>query len=245
MDFSGKTVVVTGSSRGLGKAIAEKFASLNANVVINGTSDTVLKTESGFLEKGYRVKAVIGDISLEENARKLIDTAVGEFGTVDVLVNNAGIVRDRMLMRMTEEDWDSVLDINLKSAFLCTKAVTKLMMKKRQGTIINITSVVGLMGNAGQANYAASKAGMIGFTKSVAKELGSWGITCNAVAPGFIYTDMSDALSDEIKEKYIAMVPLKRAGTPDEVAGAVCFLASDNAKYITGQVINIDGGMVM
>jgi len=148
-------------------------------------------------------------------------------------------------MRMTEEDWDSVLDTNLKGAFLCTKAAAKLMMKKRRGTIINITSVVGLMGNAGQANYAASKAGMIGFTKSVAKELGSWGITCNAVAPGFICTDMSDALSDEIKEKYIAMVPLKRAGTPDEVACAVCFLASDYAKYITGQVINIDGGMVM
>lgn len=245
MNFSGKTVVVTGSSRGLGKAIAEKFASLNANIVINGTSETLLKTESEFLEKGYLVKAVIGDISIEENARRLIDAAVNEFGTVDVLVNNAGIVRDKLLMRMTEEDWDSVLDTNLKSAFLCTKAVTKLMMKKRLGTIINITSVVGLMGNAGQTNYAASKAGMIGFTKSVAKELGPWGITCNAVAPGFIGTDMSDALTDEFKEKYIAMVPLKRAGTPDEVAGAVCFLASDNAKYITGQVINIDGGMVM
>jgi 3-oxoacyl-[acyl-carrier protein] reductase len=245
MDFSGKTVVVTGSSRGLGKAIAEKFASLNANIVINGTSETLLKTESEFLEKGYLVKAVIGDISIEENARRLIDVAVNEFGTVDVLVNNAGIVRDKLLMRMTEEDWDSVLDTNLKSAFLCTKAAVKLMMKKRQGTIINITSVVGLMGNAGQTNYAASKAGMIGFTKSVAKELGPWGITCNAVAPGFIGTDMSDALTDEFKEKYIAMVPLKRAGTPDEVAGAVCFLASDNAKYITGQVINIDGGMVM
>ncbi|NLG89147.1 MAG: 3-oxoacyl-[acyl-carrier-protein] reductase [Clostridiaceae bacterium] len=245
MDFSGKTVVVTGSSRGLGKAIAEKFASLNANVVINGTSETVLKTESEFLEKGYRVKAVIGDISIDENARKLIDTAVSEFGSVDVLVNNAGIVRDKLLMRMTEEDWDSVLDINLKSAFLCTKAAVKPMMKKRHGTIINITSVVGLMGNAGQANYAASKAGMIGFTKSAAKELGPWGITCNAVAPGFILTDMSDALTDEIKEKYIAMVPLKRAGTPEEVADAVCFLASDGARYITGQVINIDGGMVM
>ncbi|NLM27050.1 MAG: 3-oxoacyl-[acyl-carrier-protein] reductase [Clostridiaceae bacterium] len=245
MDFSGKTVVVTGSSRGLGKAIAEKFASLNANVVINGTSETVLKTESEFLEKGYRVKAVIGDVSIDENARKLIDTAISEFGAVDVLVNNAGIIRDKLLIRMTEEDWDSVLDANLKSAFLCTKAAAKPMMKKRHGTIINITSVVGHMGNAGQANYASSKAGMIGFTKSVAKELGPWGITCNAVAPGFILTDMSGALNDQIKEKYIAMVPLKRAGTPDEVADAVCFLASDSAKYITGQVINIDGGMVM
>ncbi|HAA24730.1 MAG TPA: 3-oxoacyl-[acyl-carrier-protein] reductase, partial [Ruminiclostridium sp.] len=233
MDFSGKTVVVTGSSRGLGKAIAEKFASLNANVVINGTSETVLKTESEFLEKGYRVKAVIGDVSIDENARKLIDTAISEFGAVDVLVNNAGIIRDKLLIRMTEEDWDSVLDANLKSAFLCTKAAAKPMMKKRHGTIINITSVVGHMGNAGQANYASSKAGMIGFTKSVAKELGPWGITCNAVAPGFILTDMSGALNDQIKEKYIAMVPLKRAGTPDEVADAVCFLASDSAKYIT------------
>jgi 3-oxoacyl-[acyl-carrier protein] reductase len=245
MDFAVKTVVVTGSSRGLGKAIAERFASLNANVIINGTSETVLKAELEFLQRGYKVKAVIGDISIEENAKKLVDTAVNEFGTVDILVNNAGIVRDKLLMRMTEEDWDNVLDTNLKSAFLCTKAVTRTMMKKRRGTIINITSVVGLMGNAGQANYAASKAGMIGFTKSVAKELGSWGITCNAVAPGFISTDMSDVLSDEIKEKYIAMVPLKRAGTPNEVADAVCFLASDYAKYITGQVINIDGGMVM
>ncbi len=245
MEFSDKTVIVTGSTRGLGKAIAEKFASLGANLVINGTSQTVFQTEKGFLEKGYRVKAVEGDIRYFENAKKLIDTAVETYGTVDVLVNNAGIIRDGLLAKMREEDWDDVLNVNLKSAFLCTKAVSRLMMKKRQGAIINITSVVGIMGNAGQTNYAASKAGMIGFTKSVAKELGSRGITCNAVAPGFIETDMSNSQSDEIKERYIAMVPLRRAGTPVEVAEAVCFLASDRAKYITGQVIHIDGGMVM
>lgn len=245
MNFNGKTVIVTGSTRGLGKAIAEKFAQLGANVVINGTSETVLNTQQEFLQKGYQVKAAVGDISIPEKAQELIDTAVAAFGTVDVLVNNAGVIRDKLLMKMSVEDWDTVLDINLKGAFLCTKALTRLMMKKRQGCIINITSVVGVMGNAGQANYAASKAGMIGFTKSVAKELGAWGITCNAVAPGFIETDMSDQLSDDIKEKYMAVIPLKRAGTPSEVADAVCFLASESARYITGQVIHIDGGMVM
>jgi len=245
MDFEGKTVVVTGSTRGLGKAIAEKFAGLGANVVINGTSETVFQTEAEFLKKGYRVKAFEGDISLPEKAQGLIQTAVEAFGTIDVLVNNAGVIRDGLLMKMSVEDWDTVLDINLKSAFLCTKAVSRIMMKKRNGTIINITSVIGVMGNAGQANYAASKAGMIGLTKSAAKELGAWGITCNAVAPGLIETDMSNHLPDEIKEKYIAVIPLKRAGTPSEVADTVCFLASDKAKYITGQVIHIDGGMVM
>ncbi|NLN64140.1 MAG: 3-oxoacyl-[acyl-carrier-protein] reductase [Clostridiaceae bacterium] len=245
MDFNGKTVIVTGSTRGLGKAIAEKFAILGANIVINGTSQTVYQTEEEFREKGYRVSAVEGDISIPETAQKLIETAVNTFGTVDVLVNNAGLTRDKLLMKMSVEDWEKVLDINLKGAFLCTKALSKLLMKKRSGTIINITSVVGIMGNAGQANYAASKAGLIGFTKSVAKELGAWGITCNAIAPGLIETDMSAQLSDEIKEKFIAMTPLKRAGTPSEVSDAVCFLASEQARYITGQVIHIDGGMVM
>lgn len=245
MDFRGKTVVVTGSTRGLGRAIADKFAAFGANIVINGTSDTVFQAEEEFMQKGYSIKAVKGDISLPEKAQELIEAAVNTFGTIDVLVNNAGIVRDKLLMRMNTEDWEKVLDVNLKSAFLCTKPTAKLMMKKRQGTIINITSVVGVMGNAGQANYAASKAGMIGFTKSVAKELGAWGITCNAIAPGFIETDMSDQLSDEIKERYLALIPLKRAGTPSEVADAVCFLASEQARYITGQVIHIDGGMVM
>jgi len=245
MDFTGKTVIVTGSSRGIGKAIAVKFAELGANVVINGTSKTVFDTEKELTEKGFRVKAFEGDISIPENAVALVDFAVDNFGTVDILVNNAGITRDKLLVRMNDEDWDSVLDINLKSAYLCTKAAVKVMMKKRQGTIINVSSVVGITGNAGQANYAASKAGLIGFTKSVAKELGSWGITCNAVAPGYIETDMTAGLSDEVKEKFLAAVPLRRAGTPSEVADAVCFLASDMARYITGQVINIDGGMVM
>ncbi len=162
-----------------------------------------------------------------------------------MLVNNAGITRDKLLVRMNDEDWDTVIDVNLKSAYLCTKAATKIMMRKRQGKIINISSVVGITGNAGQTNYAASKAGLIGFTKAVAKEMGSWGITCNAVAPGFIETDMTSGLSDEIREKFLAAIPLRRAGTPSEVADAVVFLASDMARYITGQVINIDGGMVM
>jgi len=245
MNFTGKTVVVTGSSRGIGRSIAEKFAVLGANVVINGTSKTIFETEKEFAEKGYSVKAFEGDISIAENAKALIDFAVETFGTVDVLVNNAGITRDKLLVRMSDEEWDAVLDVNLKSAFLCTKAVTRIMMKQRRGVIINISSVVGVTGNAGQANYAASKAGLIGFTKSVAKELGSWGITCNAVAPGFIETDMTGHLSDEIKEKFLAAIPLRRAGTPSEVADAVCFLSSDSAKYITGQVIHIDGGMVM
>ncbi|NLX75795.1 MAG: 3-oxoacyl-[acyl-carrier-protein] reductase [Clostridiaceae bacterium] len=245
MDFTGKTVVVTGSSRGIGKAIAERFAQLNANVVINGTNKTIFDTEKEFIEKGYKVKAFEGDISSAENAKALIDFTVGSFGTVDVLVNNAGITRDKLLVRMGDEDWDAVLDVNLKSAFLCTRAVTRIMMKQRQGVIINVSSVVGVTGNAGQANYSASKAGLIGFTKSVAKELGSWGITCNAVAPGFIETDMTSRLSDEIKEKFLDAIPLRRVGTPSEVADTVCFLASDMAKYITGQVIHIDGGMVM
>lgn len=245
MDFTGKTVVVTGSSRGIGKAIAEKFAQLNANVVINGTSKTVFDTEKAFAENGYTVKAFEGDISVPENAKALIDLAVDNFGTIDVLVNNAGIIRDKLLVRMTDEDWDNVLDVNLRSAFYCTRAAAKIMMKKRQGAIINISSVAGVTGNAGQCNYSASKAGLIGFTKSVAKELGSWGITCNAVAPGLIETDMSSGLPDEIREKFLTAVPLRRAGTPSEVADAVCFLSSDMAKYITGQVIHIDGGLVM
>lgn len=245
VDFTAKTVVITGSSRGLGKEIAKKYAQLGANVVINGTSKTIFETEQEFIEQGYSVKAYEGDISSAENAKAIIEFAVKSFGTVDVLVNNAGIIRDKLLVRMSDEDWDSVLDINLKSVFLCTKAVAKLMMKKRAGTIINITSIVGVTGNAGQANYAASKSGMIGFTKSIAKELGSWGVTCNAIAPGFIETDMSNQLSDEIKEKYITAIPLRRAGTPSEVADVVCFLSSDMAKYITGQVIHIDGGLVM
>jgi len=245
MDFTGKTVIVTGSTRGLGKAIAEKFAMLGANVVINGTSETVLKTEKEFSDKGYKVKAFIGDISVSENVQMLVKTAVDTFGTVDVLVNNAGIVRDKLLMKMSIEDWDEVINVNLKSVFLCTKEVIRLMMKKRQGRIINISSVIGVMGNAGQANYAASKAGIIGFTKSIARELGSRGITCNVVAPGFIESDMSQQIPEEMREKYIANVPLRRAGTPLDVAGAVCFLASEDAEYITGQGIHVDGGLVM
>mgnify|MGYP000123500282 CR=1 FL=1 len=245
MNFTGKTVVVTGSSRGIGRSIAEKFAVLGANVVINGTSKTIFETEKEFAEKGYSVKAFEGDISIAENAKALIVFAVETFGTVDVLVNNAGITRDKLLVRMSEEDWDDVLDTNLKGAFLCTKAAAKIMVKQRSGKIINITSVAGVMGNPGQANYSASKAGMIGLTKTTAKELASRGITCNAVAPGLTISRMTEALPEKVKENYLSNIPLGRFGTPEDVANVVGFLASDDANYITGQVIHIDGGLVM
>ena len=245
MDFKGKTVIVTGSSRGIGYAVATAFAELNANVMMTGTGESVHKACDELKEKGFNVKSFAGDISDASTAQSLIKATVDAFGTVDVLVNNAGITRDKLLIRMEEEDWDDVLRINLKGTFLCTKAAIRLMMKKRQGSIINIASIVGLMGNAGQANYAASKAGIIGFTKSIAREFASRGITCNAIAPGFIETRMTNVLSEEIKESYLKSIPLGRFGTPSEVGDLAVFLASDRAKYITGQVINIDGGLYM
>ena len=245
MDFKGKTVIVTGSSRGIGFAVASAFAELNANVMMTGTGESVHKACEELRKKGFNVSSFAGDISDAATAQSLIDVTVDTYGSVDVLVNNAGITRDKLLIRMEEEDWDDVLRINLKGTFLCTKAAIRLMMKKRSGRIINISSIVGLMGNVGQANYAASKAGIIGFTKSIAKEFASRGITCNAIAPGFIETSMTDALSEEIKEMYLKGIPLGRFGTPSEVADLAVFLASDKASYITGQVINIDGGLCM
>lgn len=245
MNFEGKTVIVTGSTRGLGYAMANAFAALGANVMLSGTSESVHTVVDEFKAKGYKVEGLMGDLRLPEVAQGLIDKTVEVFGTVDVLINNAGIVSDKPLVRMDEEDWDKVLDTNLKVTFLCTKAALKIMMKKRSGTIINMTSVVGLMGNVGQANYAASKAGLIGFTKSIAKEYGARGITCNAIAPGFIETQMTGSLPEGIKELYLKSIPLGRYGTPDEVADLAVFLASDKARYITGQVINIDGGLYM
>lgn len=245
MDMTGKTVIVSGSARGIGRALAEKFASLGANVVLSGTTDTVHEVAAEIAAAGGKVASVAGDISTPEGAQALVDRAVAEFGTVDVLINNAGVTRDKLLIQMKEDDWDKVLDTNLKGTFLLTKAAAKIMMKKRTGRIINITSVIGVMGNAGQSNYAASKAGMIGFTKSIAKELGSRGITCNAIAPGFIETQMTEELPEDLKNTYLKSIPVGRYGTPAEVADLAVFLASGQAAYVTGQVIHIDGGLVM
>ncbi len=245
MNFHGKTVIVTGSARGIGNCIASAFAEKGANVMLSGTGDSVFKAAEELKKKGFHAEGYAGDLSIPSIAKGLIDKTVETFGTIDVLVNNAGITCDKLLIRMEEEEWDKVISTNLKSAFLCTKAAARIMMKKRSGRIINITSVVGLMGNAGQANYAASKAGLIGFTKSVAREFASRGITCNAIAPGFIETRMTGSLPAEVKENYLKSIPLGRYGTPSEVANLAVFLGSSKAEYITGQVINIDGGLYM
>ncbi|NMA65751.1 MAG: 3-oxoacyl-[acyl-carrier-protein] reductase, partial [Clostridiaceae bacterium] len=222
-----------------------KFAEHNANVMMTGTSESVFEACETLKERGFKVEGFAGDISNSDNVNALINKTIEAFGSIDVLVNNAGITRDNLLIRMNEDDWDSVIQTNLKGTFLCTKAVVRLMMKKRRGSIINIASIVGLMGNSGQANYSASKAGIIGFTKSIAREFASRGITVNAIAPGFIETNMTDTLPEEIKENYLKNIPLGRFGTPSDVADLAVFLASDGAKYITGQVINVDGGLYM
>ena len=247
MLLKGKIALITGASRGIGKAIATRFAQEGAHVAFTYLSSVekgqALETELqqfGTTVKGYR-----SDASDFKAADDLVAQVVADFGTVDVVVNNAGITRDGLLLRMSEEQWDEVMRVNLKSIFNLTKAVTKTMMKARSGSIINITSVVGLTGNAGQANYAASKAGMIGFTKSVAKELGSRNVRCNALAPGFIETEMTGELNEKAIEEWKQTIPLKRGGQPEEVADAAVFLASDLSKYITGQVLQVDGGMVM
>ena len=247
MQLKGKTAIITGSSRGIGKAIAFKLGKMGANIVINGSSpsDALKKTEEELKEAGINVITVVADVRKNEDVEAMINTAVETFGSLDILVNNAGVTKDKLMMRMTESDWDDVLDINLKGAFLCTKAASKIMMKQRSGKIINITSVVGITGNPSQTNYAASKAGLIGLTKSTAKELASRGINCNAVAPGLIETDMTDVLPDSVKENYLNSIPQKRYGTPEDVANVVGFLASEEANYITGQVMHIDGGLVM
>lgn len=247
MQLKGKTAVITGSGRGLGKAIALKLAQMGANIMLNDieSSDVIDATYEEFRAKGYNVAVVKGDVRNEDDVNALMNKAVEEFGSLDILVNNAGITRDKLMIRMTENDWDAVLDINLKGVFLCTKAAAKIMMRQRSGKIINIASVAGVMGNAGQANYSAAKAGVIGLTKTTAREFASRGITCNAVAPGFIQSKMTEVLPDDIKENYLKNIPLGRFGTPEDVANVVGFLASDDANYVTGQVINIDGGLVM
>ena len=246
MQFKDQVVIVTGSSRGIGKGIALAFARQGAAVVVSGRNKENLKNVvDSVKEAGGRVLAVEADVANSADAKNLIEKTLEEFGQIDVLVNNAGITRDNLLLRLSDEDWDSVLDTNLKGAFNCIKASTKAMMKKRSGVIINITSVVGQTGNAGQVNYSASKAGMIGLTKSVAKELASRNIRVNAVAPGFIETDMTSELPEKAREELISSIPLAHLGNVENVADLVLFLSSPKAAYITGQVVNVDGGMVM
>jgi 3-oxoacyl-[acyl-carrier protein] reductase len=242
-----KVAVVTGASRGIGKAIAIKLAELGANIVVNyrSSKEAVEEVVKEIEAKGAKVLAIQGDVSKFSEAENIIKKAKEEFGRIDILVNNAGITRDGLLLRMKEEDFDSVIDVNLKGAFNCLRHVTPIMMKQRSGKIINISSVVGVTGNAGQVNYSASKAGIIGMTKSAARELAARGITVNAIAPGFIQTDMTEVLSDKVQESIKANIPLKKLGSPEDVANLSAFLASDSASYITGQVINVDGGMAM
>lgn len=245
--LSGKTAVVTGGSRGIGRAIALKLAELGANIVLNYNSsvNAVEEVVKEIEQKGSQSIAVQGDVSKFDDAEKIVKAAVDKFGSLDILVNNAGITKDGLLLRMKEEDFDKVVDVNLKGAFNCIRHASAVMLKQRSGRIINISSVVGITGNAGQVNYAAAKAGIIGVTKSAARELASRGITVNAVAPGYIKTDMTNVLTDKTKELIMSSIPLKRMGNPEDVAEAVAFLASESAAYITGQVIHIDGGMVM
>lgn len=245
MEIVNEVAIVTGASRGIGKAIAVALSAAGASVVLSGRSKGVEETAAEINANGGKAIAVTGDVSKAEDCEALVAKALETFGRIDILVNNAGITKDALLMRMSEADWDAVIETNLKGVFLCTKAVVKPMMKQRSGKIINIASVIGLIGNISQANYAASKGGIIAFTKSMAKELGSRNIRVNAIAPGFIETDMTGVLKDEIKESMIKTIPLGQSGKPEQVAAAVVFLASPSAEYITGQVLNVDGGMVM
>ena len=243
--FEGKTAVVTGAGRGIGRAIALRLAAEGAAVVLNSLSDSAEKVAAEITAAEGRAVAVTGDVSKSADAARLIGTAVSTFGQLDILVNNAGITRDNLLLRMNEDDWDAVLNTNLKSVYLCCRAALKPLLKSRGGRIINISSIIGLSGNAGQANYAASKAGIIGFTKTMAKELASRQITVNAIAPGFIVTDMTSGLSEEAHQALIKRIPLASLGTVDDIASSVAFLATDEARYITGQTLTVDGGMTL
>ena len=243
--LTGKVAVITGAARGIGKAIALKFASEGADVAFSDLNydEHMKETEQEIAALGVKAKGYASNAASFSDSEKFISEVIKDFGKVDILVNNAGITRDNLLLRMTEQDWDAVLTVNLKSAFNLTKAVQRYMIKQRGGSIINMSSVVGVNGNAGQANYSASKAGLIGFTKSIAQELGSRGIRCNAIAPGFIETEMTKKLSDEVREAWIKTIPLRRAGKPEDVANVATFLASELSSYVSGQVINVCGGM--
>lgn len=242
-----KTALVTGAGRGIGRAIAIAMAEQGMNVIVNynGSADKAEETAEIIRGMGVKAKAVKCNVANFEDCKNMIDEVIAEFGRIDVLVNNAGITRDNLLMKMSEEDFDAVIGINLKGAFNTTKHVSKYLLKQKSGKIINISSVSGILGNAGQANYSASKAGVIGLTKSTARELASRGITCNAIAPGFIETDMTSAMNEQVIEKSIEMIPLKRIGKAEEIANLAAFLASDKADYITGQVFAVDGGMTI
>ncbi|HPT76031.1 MAG TPA: 3-oxoacyl-[acyl-carrier-protein] reductase [Defluviitaleaceae bacterium] len=242
-----KTALITGGSRGIGKAIAIRLAEKGNNIVFSYVSneEAAQKTLEEIKSKGVKVLAFKADVSSYDECQKLIDTTVKEMGSIDILVNNAGIIRDNLIMRMKEEEFDEVIRVNLKGVFNCIKHVSKIMLKQKSGRIINISSIIGLIGNIGQINYAAAKAGLHGITKSAAKELASRGITVNAIAPGFIESDMTNTLADKYKEAIIKAIPLGRIGKAKEVADLVCFLASEEANYITGQIICVDGGMAM
>lgn len=247
MMLKGKNVLVTGASRGIGRAIALELGRNGANVAVNyaGSKEKAEEVVNELKEMDVQAFAIQADVSSEADVKGMVKEVISQFGSLDILVNNAGITRDNLLMRMKEEEFDQVINTNLKGVFLCTKAVTRQMMKQKSGKIINVASIVGVAGNPGQANYVAAKAGVIGLTKTTAKELASRNILVNAVAPGFIATDMTDELTEEQKEAMLKLIPLERLGQPEDVAKVVRFLASDDASYITGQTIHIDGGMVM
>jgi len=243
--LDGKTAVVTGASRGIGKAIAIKFAQEGCSVAFTDLfeDENMKVTETELKAFGIKAKGYASDASKFDDTDRIVNEIVNDFGRIDILVNNAGITKDTLLMRMTEDQWDTVINVNLKSVFNFTKAVQKIMLKQRSGSIINLSSVVGVSGNAGQSNYSASKAGIIGFTKSIARELGSRGIRSNAIAPGFIITEMTDKIPEDARKAWEESIPLKRGGTPGEVAGVAVFLASDLSSYVSGQVIKVCGAM--
>ena len=243
MDLSNRVAIVTGSGRGIGRAIALKLAEVGATVVVNDIDEAVEAVAGEIKTMNRQSLAILADVSLSSDVTRLVETAMSTYGRVDILVNNAGITRDQLLVRMSDEDWDKVLNINLKSVFLCTRGVLRHMTKQRWGRIISIASIVGVVGNPGQANYASAKAGIIGFTRTIAKEVASRGVTANAIAPGFIDSEMTQHLKEDWKQELKQRIPLGYFGSPGDVAEAVAFLASEEARYITGQVLGVDGGM--